>query len=109
MRLGGHEPLERQQVTRGVPRQVPPQPCPPCEYTFVSAPRERMLVRIGGVRVSTIDEAVQLKLRAQRGSEDALALWRKLWAAYADGGPEAAAELVEKLVAVPADDEEDGR
>jgi hypothetical protein len=59
--------------------------------------------------LSTIDDTVQSKLKAQRGSEDTLALWRKLWAAYADGGPDGAAELLETLVAVPGGTEEDER
>jgi hypothetical protein len=55
--------------------------------------------------MGAIDEAVTAKLRAQRGQDDALALWRELWAAYEAGGVDAAAALLEARLHLPGDDE----
>jgi hypothetical protein len=54
--------------------------------------------------LSTIDDAVQSKLKAN-GEEDALALWRELWAAYTAGGEEGAEAMLSRLLAARGDEE----
>ena len=62
-----------------------------------------------GSPLNAIDQTVQAKLKAQRGHEEALALWLELWAAYAEGGPDGAAALLEKLRSEPRGAEEHER
>ncbi|WP_437618567.1 hypothetical protein [Sorangium sp. So ce1151] len=61
--------------------------------------------------MKTIEAAVTSKLRAQRGHEEALALWKALWAAYESGGVEGAQAHLDGLCELPengddADEEE---
>jgi hypothetical protein len=39
-----------------------------------------------GKTVTSIEKAVKAKLAAQRGGEEAAALWKGLWALYEQGG-----------------------
>jgi hypothetical protein len=57
----------------------------------------------------TLDTAVAAKLAAQRGNEDAAALWKKLWAAHEKGGAEGVEALLSELLESPEaeDDLED--
>lgn len=54
----------------------------------------------------SLEKAVAAKLAAQRGHDDAAALWKKLWTAYEKAGAEAAQALLEELREAPEDGEE---
>ncbi len=56
--------------------------------------------------MKAIEAAVTSKLQAQRGQEEALALWKALWAAYQRGGVENAQAHLDGLRQLP--DEDDG-
>lgn len=58
--------------------------------------------------MKAIDVAVTAKLGAQRGQEEALALWREIWAAFEAGGPEQAEACVETLLNVADTADEEG-
>jgi hypothetical protein len=49
----------------------------------------------------TLDEAVAAKLAAQRGNEEAAALWKRLWAAHEKGGAEGVEALLGGLLESP--------
>ncbi len=53
-----------------------------------------------------IEASVMSKLQAQRGQEEAVALWNALWSAYERGGVEGAQEHLDGLRQLP--DEDDG-
>jgi hypothetical protein len=55
--------------------------------------------------MAAIDEAVTAKLGAEVGQDEALALWRELWATYQSGGPEAAGEFLDRQLQLPGEDE----
>jgi len=55
--------------------------------------------------MKAIEAAVTSKLQAQRGHEEALALWKALWSAYEHGGVEGAQEHLDGLRQVPGDDD----
>lgn len=54
----------------------------------------------------TLDKAVAAKLAAQRGNEDAAALWKKLWAAHEKAGVEGVEALLGELLESPVAQEE---
>lgn len=56
--------------------------------------------------MKAIEAAVMSKLQAQRGQEEAVALWKALWSAYERGGAEGAQQHLEGLRQLP--DEDDG-
>lgn len=56
--------------------------------------------------MKAIEAAVISKLQAQRGQEEALALWKALWAKYERDGVEGAQAHLEGLLRLP--DEDDG-
>jgi hypothetical protein len=49
----------------------------------------------------TLDKAVAAKLAAQRGGEEAAELWKRLWAAYEQGGFERVEALLGELLEQP--------
>jgi hypothetical protein len=49
----------------------------------------------------SLEQYVAAKLAAQRGNEDAAALWKRLWAAYEKGGEDGARELLGELLDDP--------
>jgi hypothetical protein len=51
----------------------------------------------------SLEKAVAAKLAAQRGHEEAAALWKKLWAAYEKGGVDGAQDLLADLFDSPDD------
>jgi hypothetical protein len=55
--------------------------------------------------MKAIDSSVTAKLHAQRGQDDALALWKELWAAFEAGGSEGAEVYIDSLIDV-GDDED---
>jgi hypothetical protein len=55
--------------------------------------------------MKAIDSSVTAKLHAQRGQDDALALWKELWAAFEAGGVDAAREYVDGLIDLGDDGE----
>jgi hypothetical protein len=56
--------------------------------------------------MKAIEAAVTSRLQAQRGQEEAMALWKWLWAAYERNGVEGAQEHLDGLLQLP--DEDDG-
>jgi len=54
--------------------------------------------------VKPIDAAVTLKLGVQGGHQEALALWKAIWAAYERGGAEGAKTHLAGLRELPEDD-----
>jgi hypothetical protein len=56
-------------------------------------------------RMKAIGAAVTSKLQAQRGQEEAVALWEALWAAYQRGGGEGAEEHLALLRQLPGEDD----
>jgi hypothetical protein len=63
-------------------------------------------VDIAGGEEMTLDKAVAAKLAAQRGNEDAAALWKKLWAAHEKAGVEGVEALLGQLLESPDAGEE---
>lgn len=59
-----------------------------------------------GEDTMTLDKAVAAKLAAQRGNEDAVALWKKLWASHEKGGAEGVEALLDELIESPEDERE---
>jgi hypothetical protein len=55
--------------------------------------------------MKAIEAAVTSKLQAQRGQEEALALWKALWAAYELGGVENAQAYLDGLRPPPGEDD----
>jgi hypothetical protein len=49
----------------------------------------------------TLEKAVAAKVAAQRGNEDAAALWRRLWSAYEQRGAEGVEALLGELLESP--------
>jgi hypothetical protein len=56
--------------------------------------------------MKAIEEAVRSHLQSQRGQEEALALWKALWAAYERGGVEGAQEHLDGLRQLPDEDDD---
>lgn len=56
--------------------------------------------------MKAIEAAVMSKLKAQRGQEEALALWKVLCAAYERSGVDGVQEHLDGLCRLPEDDEE---
>ncbi len=52
--------------------------------------------------MTSIGEAVEAKLAAQRAGDDAVALWRRLWALHEAGGREAVEEALRELLEDPS-------
>ncbi len=52
----------------------------------------------------SLEKAVAAKLAAQRGQEEAAALWKTLWSAYEKGGVEGAQTFLGDLLDHPDDD-----
>ncbi|HET9597960.1 MAG TPA: hypothetical protein VFP65_20400 [Anaeromyxobacteraceae bacterium] len=48
----------------------------------------------------TLEKVVAAKLAAQRGNEDAAALWKEIWSAYERGGAEGARVLLDGLLEI---------
>jgi len=55
--------------------------------------------------MKAIESAVTSKLQAQRGQEEAQALWKALWAAYEGGGVEGAQQHLDGLRQLPGEDD----
>ena len=55
-----------------------------------------------------ISEAVAERLKAQKDSKEAIALWEKLWDSYQSGGKDAAKILLNDLLEKPQDEEDAG-
>lgn len=53
----------------------------------------------------SLEKTVAAKLAAQRGQEDAAALWKTLWSAYEKGGVEGAHELLGDILDLPDEDD----
>jgi hypothetical protein len=58
----------------------------------------------GGAGVNAIDQAVSSRLEGKRDQEEALALWKRLWAAFEAGGAEQARELLTGQLESPGDE-----
>ena len=58
--------------------------------------------------MKAIDVTVTAKLGAQRGQDEALALWREIWAAFEAGGAEQAEAHVETLLGRADSTDEEG-
>ena len=52
----------------------------------------------------SLEKTVAAKLAAQRGQEEAAALWKKLWSAYEKGGVEEAQAFLGDLLDDPDDE-----
>lgn len=57
--------------------------------------------------MTSLEKAVAERLAAQPGQEAALALWKKLWAAFETGGSEGAQDCLSELMPDPQDAEEE--
>ena len=53
--------------------------------------------------MKSLDKAVAERLAAQPGQEEAVALWKKVWAAFESGGAEGAQECLAGLITDPRD------
>ncbi len=53
----------------------------------------------------SLEKTVAAKLAAQRGQEEAAALWKKLWSAYEKNGVEGAHAFLGDLLDAPDDED----
>jgi hypothetical protein len=53
--------------------------------------------------VNAIDQAVSSRLQGRQDQEEALALWRRLWAAFEAGGAEGARGFLARQLESPGD------
>lgn len=54
-----------------------------------------------------IPQAVTERLRAQKDSKEAIALWEKLWDSYQSGGEKAANDFLNDLLETPQEEEDE--
>ena len=58
--------------------------------------------------MNAVDQAVSSRLQGRRDQEEALDLWRRLWAAFEAGGAEQAGDFLAGQLESPGNERDDG-